>query len=229
MPLDLARVRALCFDVDGTLSDTDDLYTRRLARLLPRRLFRDPRHAARRIVMWSESPGNALLGLSDRLGLDDEIMALIDWLHRRQKRPWREFLIVPGVSEMLARLQGHYPMAIISARDENSTLAFLQRFDLTKYFEVIITALSAPHTKPYPHPLRLAAQRMGVPPEACLMIGDTTVDIRAGRVAGAQTVGVLCGFGEEGELRRAGADLLLASTAELDRVLLPEDARPPQA
>ena len=36
------------------------------------------------------------------------------------------------------------------------------------------------------------------------MIGDTTVDIRAGRSAGAQTVGVLCGFGEENELRRIG-------------------------
>jgi len=223
VPFDPSRVRALCFDVDGTLSDTDDLYTRRLARCLPRFLCRERGRAARRIVMWSEAPGNALLGLSDRLGLDGPIVVLIDWIHRHQKRPWREFLIVPGVSEMLARLQAHYPMAIVSARDENSTLAFLQRFDLTKYFEVIITALSAPHTKPYPDPIRLAAQRIGVAPEACLMIGDTTVDIRAGRAAGAQTVGVLCGFGEEGELRRAGADLLLASTAELDKVLLPKE------
>ena len=51
------------------------------------------------------------------------------------------------------------------------------------------------------------------------MIGDTTVDIRAGRAAGAQTVGVLCGFGSERELRRAGADLILASTAELGEML----------
>jgi phosphoglycolate phosphatase len=52
------------------------------------------------------------------------------------------------------------------------------------------------------------------------MVGDTTVDIRAGRAAGAQTVGVLCGFGEEAELRRQGADLILPSTADLDEVLL---------
>ena len=52
------------------------------------------------------------------------------------------------------------------------------------------------------------------------MIGDTTVDIRAGKAAGAQTVGVLCGFGEEGELRRVGADLILPSTADVEAELL---------
>ena len=38
---------------------------------------------------------------------------------------------------------------------------------------------------------------MGVAPGNVLMVGDTTVDIRAGKAAGAQTVGVLCGFGQE--------------------------------
>jgi phosphoglycolate phosphatase-like HAD superfamily hydrolase len=51
------------------------------------------------------------------------------------------------------------------------------------------------------------------------MIGDTTVDIRAGKAARAQTIGVLCGFGEERELRRYGADVILPSTAELDEFL----------
>jgi phosphoglycolate phosphatase-like HAD superfamily hydrolase len=44
------------------------------------------------------------------------------------------------------------------------------------------------------------------------MIGDATVDIRAGAAASAQTVGVLCGLGEEHELRRHGADPILKST-----------------
>jgi len=51
------------------------------------------------------------------------------------------------------------------------------------------------------------------------MIGDTTVDIRAGRKAGSQTVGVLCGLGEEPELRRCGADVILPSTADLTPLL----------
>ena len=121
---------------------------------------------------------------------------------------------------MLQRLKARYPLAVVSARDEASTMAFLEQFDLVKYFEAIITTLSAEHTKPYPDPIRLAAQKMGVQTEACLMTGDTAVDIRAGKSAGAQTVGVLCGFGEEAELRRQGADLILRGTSDLDEVLL---------
>jgi phosphoglycolate phosphatase-like HAD superfamily hydrolase len=215
MALDLARIKALCFDVDGTLSDTDDLYAQKIVDILPRFLFPNLMQTARRIVMWVESPGNALLGFADTLGPDDEMMAFIDWINRHRKHTLKKFLLVPGVDEMLASMQGRYPMAIVSARDEKSTMRFLNQFDLCNYFEVIITGLSAPHTKPYPDPILLAAQKMGIRPQECLMIGDTTVDMRAGKAAGAQTIGVLCGFGEEDELRQLGADLILSSTSDL--------------
>jgi phosphoglycolate phosphatase len=52
------------------------------------------------------------------------------------------------------------------------------------------------------------------------MVGDTSVDIRAGKAAGAQTAGVLCGFGQEAELRRMGADLILPTTPLLVEALL---------
>jgi len=215
MTLDIPRIKALCFDVDGTLSDTDDYYAQKIVRFFPRSLFRDPAHTARRLVMWIESPGNALLGFADRIGIDDEMVAVIDWINRHRKSPLKKYLIVPGVEEMFKLMQGRYPMSVVSARDEQSTMRFLTQFDLCKYFDAIITGLSARHTKPYPDPILLAAERMGVKPEECLMIGDTTVDMRAGKAAGAQSVGVLCGFGEEEELRRLGADLILKSTADL--------------
>ncbi|HLO17929.1 MAG TPA: HAD family hydrolase [Anaerolineales bacterium] len=215
MALDLARIKALCFDVDGTLSDTDDLYAQKIVDLLPRFLFPNPMQTARRIVMWVESPGNALLGFADMIGIDDEMAAFIDWLNRHRKHTMKKFLLVPGVDEMLAQIKGRYPMSIVSARDEKSTMRFLTQFDLCKYFDVIVTGLSAPHTKPYPDPILLAAQKIGIKPQECLMIGDTTVDIRAGKSAGAQTIGVLCGFGEEAELRQLGADLILKSTSDL--------------
>ena len=219
MSLDISRIRALCFDVDGTLSDTDDLYAQKVMRVLPRFFFRDPGHTARRLVMWIEAPGNALLGFPDRLDLDDELAALVDWMYRHRRRTWKSFLLVPGVDALLARLHGRFPMAVVSARDEHGTRAFLDHFNLTHYFDVIVTSLSAKHTKPYPDPIYFAAQKMGVAPESCLMIGDTTVDIRAGKSAGAQTVGVLCGFGEEAELKRRGADLILKSTPEVGELL----------
>ena len=218
MPLDIPRIKALCFDVDGTLSDTDDFYAQKIVDLLPRFLFPNPMQTARRIVMWVEAPGNALLGFADTIGIDDEMTAVIDWLNRHRKHTLKKFLLVPGVDSMLAQMKGRYPMSIVSARDVKSTLRFLTQFDLTGYFDVIVTGLSAPHTKPYPDPILLAAQKMGVSPQECLMIGDTTVDMRAGKAARAQTVGVLCGFGEEAELRQLGADVILKSTSDLPEV-----------
>ncbi len=219
MPLNIPSIKALCFDVDGTLSDTDDLYARKVSKFIPRFLFNDPDHAARRFVMWIEAPGNALLGLADTLHLDDEMVAVINWLNRHRKHSSKEFLLIPGVGDLLQQLHGRYPMSVVSARDEKGTMAFLERFELVKYFDVIVTGLSAKHTKPYPDPVLLAAEKMNVPPENCLMIGDTTVDIRAGRSAGAQTVGVLCGFGEEPELRKMGADEIIADTTKLLELL----------
>ena len=222
MSLDLPRIKALCFDVDGTLSDTDDLYVKITALFFPRFLFRDPIRVARRFVMWGEAPGNALLGLADTLGIDDEMIAVINWFSRRCRYLPGSFLLVPGVDEMLKQLHGCYPMAVVSARDESGTMAFLEQFDLIQYFDVVVTGLSAKHTKPYPDPILLAARRMNVAPENCLMIGDTTVDIRAGKSAGAQAVGVLCGFGEEPELKKMGADMILEDTTKLTKILLPE-------
>ena len=219
MSFDTKRIKALCFDVDGTLSDTDDLYVQKVKRLFPRFLFKDPEHTARRFIMWIEAPGNALLGLADTLGLDDEMVAVINWLSRHRKHSSKQFLLVPGVEELLKQLHGRYPMSVVSARDERGTMAFLEQYDLVKYFDVVVTGLSAPHTKPYPDPILLAASKMNVAPENCLMIGDTTVDIRAGKSAGAQTVGVLCGFGEEPELKKMGADLILKDTPSLFDIL----------
>src|SRR5512139_3742672 len=212
MSLDITRIKALCFDVDGTLSDTDDLYARKVKPYLPRALFSNPYETARRLVMWVESPGNALLGYADKIGMDDEMGAVIDWFQRAKPSAQKSFILIPGVDQMLAALKGRYPMAVVSARHEKSTMRFLEQFDLVKYFDVIVTGLSAPHTKPFPDPIFLAARKMNVKPEECLMVGDTTVDIRAGRSAGAQTVGVLCGFGEEQELRDMGANLIISST-----------------
>ncbi len=219
MSLDTRKIKALCFDVDGTLSDTDDLYVQKVTRFFPRFLFKDPDHVARRFIMWIEAPGNALLGLADTLGLDDEMVAVINWLSLHRKHSSKQFMLVPGVDDMLKQLHGRYPMSIVSARDERGTMAFLEQYDLVKYFDAVITGLSAPHTKPYPDPILFAAQKMNIAPENCLMIGDTTVDMRAGKSAGAQTIGVLCGFGEEPELKKMGADLILKDTPALLEIL----------
>jgi phosphoglycolate phosphatase len=52
------------------------------------------------------------------------------------------------------------------------------------------------------------------------MVGDTIVDIHAGRLAGTQTAAVLCGFGQREELEHAGADIVLVDTTDLVDLLL---------
>ena len=226
MPLDISRIQALCFDVDGTLRDTDDQMVLRISRRLKplRFLFprRDPEAFARWFVMAVETPGNFLFSLPDRVGLDDELAAVNDWLYqhglRREKE--RELMIIAGIKEGLALLGYHFPMSVVTARGKRGTLAFIQQHDLGQHFKAIASAQTCARTKPFPDPVLWTAEQMGVAPENCLMVGDTTVDVRAGKAAGAQTVGVLSGFGTEKELLRTGADLILPSVAELPAALL---------
>jgi HAD superfamily hydrolase (TIGR01549 family) len=226
MPLDIPRIQALCFDVDGTLRDTDDQYVRLLADALrpARPLFprRDLERLARRLVMAVETPGTFIFGLTDRLEIDRLLAGLGDKLARLRKASrGHPHPMIHGTRELLAALAGRYPLAIVSARSERSTLDFLAEHELERYFRVVVSAQTCRHTKPFPEPLIYAAAQMGVPPNSCLMVGDTTVDIRAGRMAGAQTVGVLCGFGEADELVREGANLILDATPHLRSHLAP--------
>lgn len=222
MPLDLARIRAICFDVDGTLSDTDDAYVARLNRLfkVTRFLFRhgDPTRFSRWLVMVTESPMNGLYHWLDVHSLDDEAAKIFSRLAQKGKGKARQFLLMRGAIELLSDLHARYPIAVVSARDETTTASFLEQFELARFFRVVTTSQTCEFTKPFPHPVLHASAVMQVLPEECVMIGDTTVDILAGRRAGAQTIGLLCGFGTEGELRKAGADLIVRDLEELEQV-----------
>ena len=143
----------------------------------------------------------------------------MDFLAKKTYPKPKVFKVIPGVRELLDTLVNKYPMAVVTARDERTSRRFLEETDLEKYFQFGAFAQTCPHTKPYPDPIIWAAEKMGVSTKNCLMVGDTTVDIQSGRSAGAQTVGVLCGFGEKEELIRKGAHLILDSTAELKEII----------
>jgi HAD superfamily hydrolase (TIGR01549 family) len=220
------RVEAICFDIDGTLADTDDAYVQRLVRALYPLSFLTSEETrqklARRFVMAAETPVNAITTLLDRLFLNRTFGIVRNTLHRLrgEKEP---HLLIPGVRAMLETLAAYYPLAIVTAREERSTENFLRATKLKPLFRYVATARTCHRAKPHPAPVRWAATQLEVSPEACVMVGDTTVDIRAGVSAGAQTVGVLCGFGRRHELERAGANLILESAAELTEVLLVRD------
>ncbi len=218
--LDKDRVGAILFDLDGTLMDTDDQAIETLGRQLQRLHWPRPQQAARRLVMASETPGNALMTLVDVLGLDAPLMAFTDRLRRwRGLRTRADFRIVAGAEEMLTELSGRYWLAVVTTRGVAEAESFLDQHDLRDLFDAVVTRESTWRLKPHPVPIQYAAQLLGVPVEQCVMVGDTAVDVKAARRAGAWAVAVLCGFGERKELERAGAHIILEHTAHLSSLL----------
>ncbi len=192
--------------------DTDDQAVEALAHRL--RLIGQPRsrQLARRMVMLSETPMNHAMTLLDRVGFDPWIFALRRRLSRRVEPTFR---LVPGVRPLIQHLATVGQLAVVSTRSQEDAVLFLKQHALSEYFHLLATQETTKRLKPHPEPVLYAAKQLGLAPAACVMVGDTPVDMRAARRAGAWAVGVLCGFGEEAELWRAGAHIVLESTADL--------------
>lgn len=207
------QVRAWFFDLDGTLMDTDDQSVASLSKWLRFLGATRAQRFARRLIMFSETPSNAALTFLDILHLDTAAFAL----EKRFTHAGRgyKFKIIEGVVPMLTQLGSRYPLAVVSTRGTAASEAFLAQYSLTPLFPVAVTREITRRLKPHPAPVQYAAQALGLKPEECVMVGDTTVDIISARRAGAWAIGVLCGFGEEKELWRAGAHLVLPTTADL--------------
>lgn len=211
-PIPLAQIRAWFFDLDGTLMDTDDQTVESLARRLRFLGATRAQRLGRRLVMASETPLNGAMTLLDVVGLDAVLMGLKGAV-AHQNRP--TFRIIDGVKPLLEHLAARYPLAVVSTRSRADSEAFLQQHGLSELFRLVVAGDTTRRLKPHPEPVLFAAQQLGLPPAQCVMVGDTPMDTLSARRAGAWAVGVLCGFGEEAELRRTGAHWILPSTADL--------------
>jgi HAD superfamily hydrolase (TIGR01549 family) len=94
-------------------------------------------------------------------------------------------------------------------------LAPLRRAGVKNLLEVIITTDDVTEKKPAPGPLIACAVKLGVSPHRSAYIGDTRVDIRAGKAAGMQAIGVLTGFDDYEDLMNENPDAVIGSIAEL--------------
>ena len=220
LPFDPAAIEAALFDLDGTLMDTDDqdvrLWARRIARL-----YASPGAAhktARGLVMALETPFNTLFTLLDWIGLDTPVVRLLIALQGTGDHPAR-FPPVDGAGALIERLAGRYQVGIVSTRTTAEADAFLSALGVRDQVGALVGRDSTWRIKPHPEPIRHAAAALGVEPGRCLMVGDTTVDVRAAKRAGAWACGVLCGYGTRRELERAGADVVVGHTAEVEEML----------
>jgi phosphoglycolate phosphatase len=135
------------------------------------------------------------------------------------ERHYREHLldrttIYPEVEETLESL-ARIPKAIVTNKPYEFTIALLEGIGLRKHFAIILGGDSLPERKPSPQMLLEAARRSSAEPARSLMIGDSRVDIAAGKAAGMETCGYLSGFRGRAELVEAGADYLIGRFGEL--------------
>lgn len=95
----------------------------------------------------------------------------------------------------------------------------LQRAGILSHFASIIAADDTAAVKPSPIPLLECCRQMETPPRDSAYIGDTRVDLIAGRTAGCRTIGVLTGFDDRELLAREEPDLIIADLTELAETL----------
>lgn len=123
-----------------------------------------------------------------------------------------------GVEEMLSRFSG-LPLAVVTNKPAEHTNGILEGLGLRRRFRAVLGGDSLPERKPHPAPLLEAARLCGVPPARCLMVGDSRVDVLAGRAALMKTCGFTGGFRGRRELEEAGADFLIKHFEELRGVV----------
>jgi phosphoglycolate phosphatase len=126
-----------------------------------------------------------------------------------------------GIADLLLALNRHArPWGIVTNKAERFTLPLVQTMPVLHGAKVVVGGDTTPHAKPHPEPLFEAARRLGLPPEACLYVGDDERDIVAGRAAGMPTVAALYGYlGVKTDVQAWGADFFIEEPLQLLNLL----------
>ena len=123
----------------------------------------------------------------------------------------------PNVQATLEKLSQKLKLALITMRfvPKTQIITELEQFSLAKYFSHIITALDTHKPKPSPEALIKTVKALDVNMCDCIIVGDSVIDVRAGKTAGAKTVAVLSGLFSRGELALEHPDLILNDVTQL--------------
>ena len=205
------RYRAVLFDLDGTLVDSAELIMTAFQATARARLHHEiPR--AEILGMWSRPIRERFRALApDR---DEELAQ--DYLRRYLALHDQYARLFPGIAEVLEILHRHgYVLGIVTSKRRSTAQAAVAGFHLDRWCTVVIADEDVERHKPDPEPVRLGAARLGVPATASLMVGDSPLDIAAGRAAGAGTAAALWGTVESQELLAASPDHRLTRPADL--------------
>jgi N-acetyl-D-muramate 6-phosphate phosphatase len=187
-------LRAVLFDLDGTLLDTaPDMVGALNALRAEHDLAPLPYDAVRAAV----SHGAARVV---KIGFPDSDPAAAAALQRRFLDIYRGALsrgtrLFPGMDAVLAaRARRGLKSGIVTNKPAWLTEPLLEELNLRARFECVVSGDTVAERKPHPLPLLHAADLIHVAPQACVYVGDAERDIQAGRAAGMRTVVAAYGY-----------------------------------
>ncbi len=129
--------------------------------------------------------------------------------------------IYPGVLEGLDFLQScnKLQIACVTNKAEQFTHKLLKDLGLFERFALIVSGDTLPEKKPHPLPLLYAAERLGVPVSAAIMLGDSKSDVKAARAAGFKMIAVSYGYNHGEDIRDYQPDAVIDSLQELTTLI----------
>ena len=188
-------VRAVLFDLDGTLVDSapdlaaaaDILRVRSGLPSLPLSAYRA--HAG--------SGARGMLKVAFGIGPEDADFELRKqaFFQAYEASLTQRTIVFAGVQAMVERLlAAKLPWGVVTNKAERFSLPLTAAIPLFSSASAIVSGDTTPHAKPHPAPLLEAARRMGLAPEHCVYVGDDLRDIQAGQAAGMRTVAASYGY-----------------------------------
>ena len=190
----LPVVRAIIFDLDGTLIDSKlDLIHSVNAMLGD---MKRPQLAAETIsgYIGHGAPQLVARALGGTATEEELKHGLQFFLGYYEEHKMDNTCAYPGVPETLAQLN-HMPMTVLTNKPERISVRILNSLGLAKYFRVIYGCNSFESKKPDPFGANKILQELGVASREALIVGDSDVDVQTARNAGTQAAAVNYGFG----------------------------------
>ncbi len=119
----------------------------------------------------------------------------------------------PGILEILESVPATH--VVLSNKREDLCRSLVEALNVRSFFAEIVGGDTYSQRKPDPFPVFQMLMRFGVPPENAILVGDSVIDMEAGRKAGIRTVGVTWGFGDPLEKESFTPDWLFQTVAGL--------------
>lgn len=210
-------VRAVLFDLDGTLADTAADLAGALNALLVERGIAPVPVAEARPLTSSGARGMLKVGLGIDPGHAEYEALKTRFLDLYAERVCIETQLFAGIAELLAALDERaIAWGVVTNKAERFTRPLLEALALLERAACVVGGDTTGRAKPHPDPLLHAARRVGLDPARCLYVGDDLRDVQAARAAGMPVLAAAYGYlGVDGDPHAWGADAVVDHPLEI--------------